>query len=294
MEKNKTLKTIVYTKKSGLETYVGRYRFSFNGKEKDDEAKGAGNSVDYGDRIYDPRLGRWTATDPRFREYVPVSPYAFGLNNPIVFKDADGNVIVDGAGNSITYAKDRKTGQITWSPNATADVMKLGNAMLKTDKGVEVFDKMIQSNGKVHVEISNDISIQTSSRTLAPVGVEYGTTAPVSDNVVKENDGTPIYEEAKITIYIGSFEFGKGDDSKLPVGTKRSDIPVKHPDKLYKGSEEEFLNGVGTHEGIHFLTNVAEYNKNPKAYDKGKKSLETKPMQEEDISREQFNEASRK
>jgi len=40
MEKNQTLKTIVYTKKSGLATYVGRYRFSFNGKEKDDEVKG--------------------------------------------------------------------------------------------------------------------------------------------------------------------------------------------------------------------------------------------------------------
>ncbi|HUM47427.1 MAG TPA: hypothetical protein PLD84_10885, partial [Chitinophagales bacterium] len=32
------------------------YRFGFNGKENDNEAKGSGNSVEFGARIYDPRL----------------------------------------------------------------------------------------------------------------------------------------------------------------------------------------------------------------------------------------------
>jgi RHS repeat-associated protein len=42
----------------------GEYRFGFNGKEKDDEIKGAGNAVDFGARIYDGRLGRWLNVDP--------------------------------------------------------------------------------------------------------------------------------------------------------------------------------------------------------------------------------------
>ena len=30
-----------------------QYSYGFNGKEKDDEVKGGGNSVDFGSRIYD-------------------------------------------------------------------------------------------------------------------------------------------------------------------------------------------------------------------------------------------------
>lgn len=32
----------------------GSYRYGFNGKEKDDEIKGEGNSIDFGSRMYDP------------------------------------------------------------------------------------------------------------------------------------------------------------------------------------------------------------------------------------------------
>jgi hypothetical protein len=35
----------------------GSYRYGFNGKENDNEVKGAGNQQDYGMRIYDPRWG---------------------------------------------------------------------------------------------------------------------------------------------------------------------------------------------------------------------------------------------
>jgi len=38
------------------------YRYGFNGMEKDDEVKGEGNSLDFGARIYDPRVGRWMST----------------------------------------------------------------------------------------------------------------------------------------------------------------------------------------------------------------------------------------
>ena len=41
------------------------YRYGFNGKENDNEVKGNGNSLDFGARIYDPRLGRWMSPDPK-------------------------------------------------------------------------------------------------------------------------------------------------------------------------------------------------------------------------------------
>lgn len=89
---------------------AGDYRYGFNGKEKDDELKGGGNSYDFGARIYDPRLGRWLSTDPLQKKYPGESPYSFAGNSPIVLLDNDGNVKVkcvniiaaDGSTSSIT------------------------------------------------------------------------------------------------------------------------------------------------------------------------------------------------
>ena len=75
------------------------YKYSFNGKEKDDEVKGAGNSYDFGERIYDPRLGRWLAIDPLSENYVSFSPYNFVANNPVIAIDPDGKKIVVVVGN---------------------------------------------------------------------------------------------------------------------------------------------------------------------------------------------------
>ena len=66
------------------------YRFSFNGMEKDDEVKGVGNSLDFGARIYDSRLGRFLSLDPLKDEFRGYSNYSFSINNPILFIDKNG------------------------------------------------------------------------------------------------------------------------------------------------------------------------------------------------------------
>jgi len=68
----------------------GEYRFGFNGMEKDDEVKGQGNSLDFGARIYDPRIGRWEKTDPLEVRFPSKSPYVSFNNNPLFFVDMDG------------------------------------------------------------------------------------------------------------------------------------------------------------------------------------------------------------
>jgi RHS repeat-associated protein len=67
------------------------YRYGFNGMEKDDEVKGEGNSYDFGNRMYDSRIGRWFRTDPFEKKLESYSPYAFALNSPITVIDKDGN-----------------------------------------------------------------------------------------------------------------------------------------------------------------------------------------------------------
>jgi len=64
------------------------YRFGFNGMEKDDGVKGAGNSYITEFRSFDSRVGRWLSPDPKFR--VNVSPYNGLDDNPALFVDTDG------------------------------------------------------------------------------------------------------------------------------------------------------------------------------------------------------------
>jgi len=64
------------------------YRYGFNGKENDNETIGEGGAIDFGARIYNPRLGRWMSTDPVVKPYI--APYQFGANNPVNFLDPDG------------------------------------------------------------------------------------------------------------------------------------------------------------------------------------------------------------
>ncbi|MBK7682343.1 MAG: hypothetical protein IPJ26_07665 [Bacteroidetes bacterium] len=77
----------------GRNNEAGGYRFAFNGKEKDDEVKGVGNSLDFGARIYDSRLGRWLSVDPLQMKYPSLSPYNFVSNNPLLLIDKDGREI---------------------------------------------------------------------------------------------------------------------------------------------------------------------------------------------------------
>ncbi len=66
------------------------YRFGFNGKENDSDVKGDGEQQDYGNRIYDPRVGRFLSVDPLMPKYAYYSPYQFTGDNPIAFVDLDG------------------------------------------------------------------------------------------------------------------------------------------------------------------------------------------------------------
>jgi len=68
----------------------GKYRYGFNGKEKDDEVKGVGDQIDYGFRIYDPRVGRFLSLDPLQTQYPMLTPFQYAGNDPVSGVDLDG------------------------------------------------------------------------------------------------------------------------------------------------------------------------------------------------------------
>jgi RHS repeat-associated protein len=71
----------------------GSYRYGFNGKEKSDEMYGEGSAYDFGNRINDPRIGRWLSLDPLAAKYSSMSPYCSMGNSPIFFIDPNGKEI---------------------------------------------------------------------------------------------------------------------------------------------------------------------------------------------------------
>jgi RHS repeat-associated protein len=72
------------------ERSFGGYRYGFNGMEKDDEVKGSGNSLDFGARILDPRLGRFLSIDPAYAKFPYHSVYIVSDNSPIQKIDYNG------------------------------------------------------------------------------------------------------------------------------------------------------------------------------------------------------------
>ena len=57
----------------------------YQGKEWNPAA--AFNVYDFGERLYDPALGRWLSQDPLAEKYYPHSPYLFCAGNPMCYLD---------------------------------------------------------------------------------------------------------------------------------------------------------------------------------------------------------------
>jgi RHS repeat-associated protein len=78
-------------KGSGLKKRVRAYRYGFNGQERTDELKGAGNHYTAQFWEYDPRLGRRWNLDPK--PNPSISQYATFENSPIWFSDPYGDSV---------------------------------------------------------------------------------------------------------------------------------------------------------------------------------------------------------
>ncbi len=72
----------------------------------------------------------WLSVDPLAEKYPGISPYAYALNNPIKFIDADGRIIGD--------------------PNSE-DALRLRQVMMKTKTGRKIWNEMESSNRVIYI-----------------------------------------------------------------------------------------------------------------------------------------------
>ena len=87
-------------------TGYSKNKYLYNGKELQDDkmTSEALDWFDYGARLYDPQIGRWTTVDPHAERYYFWSPYNYVADNPIKLIDPDGkDWYQDKNGNTIWY-----------------------------------------------------------------------------------------------------------------------------------------------------------------------------------------------
>jgi RHS repeat-associated protein len=121
-------------KKSGAVAYINEYypfglqnqqtsstqygskeqRYKFGSKElfKDFKLE----QLDFGARMYNPQIGRWSVVDKMASDMTSWSPYNYAFNNPIRFIDPDGNApddyYLDAEGNLVDHVKNDKPDRV--------------------------------------------------------------------------------------------------------------------------------------------------------------------------------------
>ncbi len=118
-------------------------RWGFGGHEKDDEVRGIGNRLSFGDYGYDPRKAMRQNIDPLIGKYPGFSSYlAFG-DNPIMFSDPDGREIILNGFDDPEKSTDKIFGEWMVSPEGKAylaqfakkdQILKVGGKEVKFDK----------------------------------------------------------------------------------------------------------------------------------------------------------------
>jgi len=234
----------------GKNAVSGEYRFGFNGKEKDDEVKGTGNSLDYGARIYDPRIGRWLSLDPERDKYPSWSAYSFSIDNPIKYTDKGGRFVVDPA----LKEKYPKVALIIENAQLLYNNKELPPDVKKALKGVDV-QKIFDDNFRDAFEEFSTLNKQQIQEVVAPNSgpmitgknltrlnqrpsdtreikvngyndVVWNDDGPTNENITRKEDGKKgreyIDEEVLDVI---EYELGGsvdkiGNDKKMDIGDK--------------------------------------------------------------------------
>jgi len=179
----------------------GDYRYGFNGMEKDDEIKNIdGSSLDFGARMYDPRIGRWFSTDQLEASYPDLSPYNYVSNNPILFIDLDGKEIIlppglttdqklEIVGNLQKLTDDKLVYETLEDGSVQIKIASLGNG--KKDSGTSLIRELNSSEYTITIDYNN--SLQTKD--------EYGNLYASNENWTKSCDpNTNLNEDGSANI----------------------------------------------------------------------------------------------
>jgi RHS repeat-associated protein len=252
---------------------VEDYRYGYNGKAEDNDISGEENTYDFGDRLYNARIGRWFSVDDLYFDYVPISTYAFALNSPITLKDADGNEVVDANGNkveiSITKAKNGEyiasydffegTDDVT-KDQFYANAARVIDAMMDVPRSRRIVKRANRTSRKVHVELVTEILIDDSEGfNDAPFGLTTSWTDIDNYSLGEEFKKKKIWSvqvlEKNIQITREEIiENNKQAGDKIKFGKEQIVLTEKRFKSAFSFNISNLRGIIGGHEIKHFLT----------------------------------------
>jgi RHS repeat-associated protein len=222
-------------------------RYLYNGKEQQSKNFGPGamfDWYDYGARFYDPTLGRWHVIDPWAESYYSISPYVYGLNNPIRFIDPNGKGVYDPT-------------KITKAAEETVEKIKKedGNSSAQCSKGVREAFKKITGSKEMEKMNANEIGKHMeSSENFAKVSlgevqelVNSGVLVIASQVVDGVDDnGEPLSGHVALAVPGKEHESGKGYWGQMVPqvmdtgeGKRHSKKPLSYS---WKGEDKDKVN----------------------------------------------------
>ena len=164
--------------------------------------------------------------------------------------DPDGREIVDDNNKKVTVIS--QNGNLTFSKNATKDIIRIVNALSLTKTGRSQLDKLIKSDIKVHMGISEETRDNGKNYTYAET--IQGNSNKTDDYGTYYNNGKYGIKEASITIYEGSIKESIKQGSHL----KHEGLGL-----------EQAIGAVVGHEIVH-ATNKSEISKDKASEVRGK------------------------
>lgn len=265
--------------------YIGAYRFTFNGKEKDSETQ----NQDYGMRIYDGRVGRFLSVDPLAKEFIDLAPYQFTENSPIANVDLDGleryytanGILIGTIGNSteIRITNSKNTSSVANWVNAAnnppkntdanfatraakyANTMSVPTFVIPTAK-LETQPKTTSSSGNGKPWYDLEGSDNGGNDRVAPGGPDAAGVSTGADAVVGGGGGisiskleTPtgdaVFETSKVSVGL-SLGFGTGVSAGWYTG--ESNNPAQ---------QTKDIEGTGYVLNIFIISISGDISKNP-------------------------------
>jgi RHS repeat-associated protein len=169
----------------------------YNGKElQDDELAGVSlDWYDYGARMYDAQIGRFTTSDPLAEVAYDWTPYRYGFNNPVIYIDPTGmleSTHTDEDGNVLAVYDDGDNGVYKHAGKGDEAAKNVENnySADNTSAGGEKMGESLHSLSFADQSLHNE----TGEVKAADIKIDYGSTE-LTDKVQGILDADPSLKE---------------------------------------------------------------------------------------------------
>jgi len=261
-----------------------KYRFGYNGQEKDNEWAGVGNEYNFGARLYDTRVARFSSVDPDVRKYPIWSPYSYAKNDPTRYVDIGGQgpgdkvIIFTGAilvpayqkvTPTMLYIEDqvaKSTGAVTMYPTTYIEnddnYIKSAVTEIKSWREANPHGKLAivgySYGGVVAMKLSRALDKENLGvDLLVTLDAANGTGSDKIDRTIPSNvkKNVNYYETNAKNVPLGlkSLMSSKGGPNSRAAGNNTTQIKNIDDSKSQYTGKEDYYNGTVNHYNIDDL-----------------------------------------